>query len=67
MMASEAAHRDLRDRIAGLSYIGSLSLHNLRGDLLNFSRTWPPPLINVADRDFFRAISATRWVPHFHQ
>ena len=57
MMASEAAHRDLRDRIAALSYIGSLSLHNLRGDLLNFSRTWPPPLINVADRDFFQAVS----------
>jgi diguanylate cyclase (GGDEF)-like protein len=59
MMATEAAHRDLRDRVAGLSYIGSLSLHNLRGDLLNFSRTWPPPPINVADRDFFRVMSAS--------
>jgi PAS domain-containing protein len=57
MMGSEVAHRDLRDRVAGLSYIGSLSLHNLRGDLLNFSRAWPPPPINVADRDFFRVIS----------
>ena len=58
IMASEAAHRDLHDRIAGLSYIGSLSLHTLRGDLLNFSRMWPPPPINVADRGFFRVISA---------
>lgn len=58
LMASEAAHHDLHERIAGLSYIGSLSLHNLRGDLLNFSRTWPVPPINVAHRDFFRVISA---------
>ncbi len=63
MMGSEAAHHDLHDRIAGLTYIGSLSLHNLRGDLLNFSRTWPPPSINVADRDFFRVISRPDGLP----
>lgn len=52
---SPATHEMLRDRLAGLPQLDALVLVNASGDVLNFSRTYPVPPINVADRDFFRA------------
>jgi len=53
-MGSFDAHRDLNRRIAGLPHIAALSLHDGHGNLVNFSRFWPPPPIDVRDRDFIK-------------
>ncbi|HWM48914.1 MAG TPA: EAL domain-containing protein [Xanthobacteraceae bacterium] len=49
-------HLMLRDKIVGLPQIGTFTLFNARGQMFNFSRFWPIPDINVADRDFFQAL-----------
>jgi diguanylate cyclase (GGDEF)-like protein len=57
-MGSIEVHRDLRERIAGLPQIAALSLHDRHGNLINFSRSWPPPQIDARDRDFIGTILA---------
>jgi diguanylate cyclase (GGDEF)-like protein len=51
-----AVHQDLARRIAGLPHIAALSLHDRNGTLINFSRSWPAPNIDVRDRDFIRVL-----------
>jgi diguanylate cyclase (GGDEF)-like protein len=51
-------HQDLARRIAGLPHIAALSLHDRNGTLINFSRSWPAPQIDVRDRDFIRVLLA---------
>jgi len=44
----------LRDRIANLEEIDKAAFIAPTGEILNFSVVYPPPPINVADRDYFR-------------
>ena len=55
-MTSFAVHQDLAHRIAGLPHIAALSLHDTDGNLINFSRSWPAPDIDVRDRDFIKVL-----------
>jgi signal transduction histidine kinase/CheY-like chemotaxis protein/HPt (histidine-containing phosphotransfer) domain-containing protein len=57
-MARKEMHVKLRDRATGMPFVGSLTLVNPSGKVVNFSRQWPVPPIDVADRDFFKALSA---------
>jgi diguanylate cyclase (GGDEF)-like protein len=57
-MRSFEVHQDLGSRIAGLPHIAALSLQDRNGNLINFSRSWPAPSINVRDRDFTRVLLA---------
>ncbi|MGA3403323.1 MAG: diguanylate cyclase, partial [Acetobacteraceae bacterium] len=57
-MTSQAAHQNLSERIAGLPYIAALLLFDRHGQLLNFSRAWPPPSISGANKDFIRELTA---------
>lgn len=56
MMSSEQMHRALRDRISGLPQVDAITLIDANGALVNFSRYWPIPDVNVADRDYFRVL-----------
>ncbi|MEX0842102.1 MAG: EAL domain-containing protein [Xanthobacteraceae bacterium] len=51
-------HLMLRDKAAGWSQIGSLTLINSQGKLFNFSRYWPLPNIDVTDREFYKVLKA---------
>jgi diguanylate cyclase (GGDEF)-like protein len=51
------AHRNLKHRIAGLTGVDGMALISLDGRVLNVSRVWPTPAIDVRDRDFFKALS----------
>src|ERR1041384_762893 len=48
-------HLKLRDQAAGMPFVGSLTIVNDKGKVINFSRQWPVPNIDVTDRDFFKA------------
>src|ERR1700759_2330104 len=50
--------RLLRDKIDGIPQIDAVSLIDRDGNLVNFSRFWPIPKLNVADRDYFKAMKA---------
>ncbi|MGA2565567.1 MAG: ATP-binding protein, partial [Pseudolabrys sp.] len=48
----------LKDKITGLPQTDAITLIDSDGKLLNFSRYWPIPSVNVADRDYFKALKA---------
>lgn len=45
----------LRNRASSVPQVSVASIVSRTGDIINFSRSWPPPPINVADRDYFKA------------
>src|SRR6185295_824985 len=51
-------HLKLRDQAAGMPFVGSLTIVNTKGKVINFSRQWPVPSIDVTDRDFFKAFQS---------
>jgi diguanylate cyclase (GGDEF)-like protein/PAS domain S-box-containing protein len=53
-----AVHQKLRDKAAGMPYVGSLAIFSAKGQLLNFSRQWPIPDINVANQDYFKQLKS---------
>ena len=48
-------HELLRRRQGDLPQIGVVSLLTTTGQLINFSRTFPTPPVNLADRDYLKA------------
>ena len=48
-------HSVLRDKISGLSQIDAASIVASNGDIINFTRSFPAPKINLSDRDYFQA------------
>ena len=53
LMSGEDVHQMLKASTSGLVQIYAISLINADGRLINFSRFWPGPQLNVADREFF--------------
>ncbi|GJD61406.1 bifunctional diguanylate cyclase/phosphodiesterase [Methylobacterium frigidaeris] len=53
-----ALHEALKTRIAALPQVNAVMVIDRRGNLLNFSRSWPIPTVNIADRDDFKALAA---------
>ena len=67
-MAGQSVHEMLADKLVGLPYINAVTMISANGDLINFSRYWPIPRVNVADRDYFQAMrgdpTLQRFVSH---
>jgi signal transduction histidine kinase/DNA-binding NarL/FixJ family response regulator len=57
-MAMERFHVLLQHQIIGMPFVNAITMIDARGNLINFSRNWPVPVVNVADRDYFRAMQA---------
>ncbi|WP_186294038.1 PAS domain S-box protein, partial [Bradyrhizobium guangdongense] len=55
-VATPAIFDVLREMVAVSSDIDALSVLNSRGQLINSSRSWPPPDVNAADRDQFKQL-----------
>jgi signal transduction histidine kinase/DNA-binding response OmpR family regulator len=47
----------LREKLAGLPQLEAITMIDATGRLINFSRYWPIPDVNVSDRDYFKALS----------
>ncbi len=54
-MATPAMYGMLREKIHGLPQIDVASIIAANGDNINFSRSFPVPPINLAERDYFKA------------
>lgn len=54
-LPDHSLHLKLRDKAAGMPFVGSLTVVDAQGRMVNFSRQWPVPAIDVSDRDFFKA------------
>ncbi|MGH6625124.1 MAG: hypothetical protein ACRECD_01030 [Burkholderiaceae bacterium] len=57
-LSTEAWHKQLKDKIEGNPIIDVVALIDAKGDVLNFSRSFPAAKINAADRDYFLAHAA---------
>lgn len=55
LMSSRLVHRTLRDKIEGLPQIDVATITDRDGNIINFTRSWPPPAINLSDRDYYQA------------
>jgi PAS domain S-box-containing protein len=53
-MSSEEVHKYLLDRLHSLPQASSLAVLDDNGTIINFTRTWPVPAIQAAERNFFR-------------
>jgi signal transduction histidine kinase/DNA-binding NarL/FixJ family response regulator/HPt (histidine-containing phosphotransfer) domain-containing protein len=56
--SDQETHFLLKEKIAGLPQLDAVTLIDARGKLLNFSRYWPIPDVNVSDRDYFKTLKA---------
>jgi len=54
LMATEDLHHFLRERLKNLPQADALALVNAEGRVVNSSRVWPIPAIDVTDRDHYR-------------
>lgn len=54
-LSGEATHRLLSDRIQDAAQIDAISLIDADGRLVNYSRDWPVPVVDLSDREYFIA------------
>lgn len=54
-MATERHFESMRDKIRGLPQVDVATIVAANGDVVNFTRSYPAPKINLADRDYFQA------------
>jgi PAS domain-containing protein len=57
-MSGDDTHQRFRDRISALPHISSLVLTDAKGELINFSRSWPIPSVKVPDHDPSKAFKS---------
>jgi diguanylate cyclase (GGDEF)-like protein/PAS domain S-box-containing protein len=55
-MSAQDVHLILKDKISGLPSVGALSLFDAQGKLINSSRRWPAPAIDVSEREYFQKL-----------
>ena len=65
LMETRAVHQVLKEKLVGLPYINAITMIDAQGNLINFSRYWPIPKVNIADRDYFRAMLADDGLDRF--
>jgi signal transduction histidine kinase len=53
LMATEDIHHFLRERLKNLPQADAIALVGAEGRLVNFSRSWPAPSLDLADREHF--------------
>ncbi|MFE1603130.1 bifunctional diguanylate cyclase/phosphodiesterase [Methylobacterium sp. ID0610] len=51
-------HEFLKARVVALPQVNAVTVIDHTGKLRNFSRYWPIPNVNIADRDYFKALVA---------
>ena len=54
-MGQESVFLSMRDKIQALPQIDVATIVGVNGDVVNFTRAFPAPPINLADRDYFAA------------
>jgi signal transduction histidine kinase/DNA-binding response OmpR family regulator len=55
-MSGYATQLMLNEKLRGLPMINALTMISAEGKLINFSRYWPIPAVDVTDRDYFQAL-----------
>jgi diguanylate cyclase (GGDEF)-like protein/PAS domain S-box-containing protein len=57
-MSGQDVQSLLKDKISGLPHIDAISIFDANGKMINLSRFWPVPNLNIADRKYFLAFQS---------
>jgi diguanylate cyclase (GGDEF)-like protein/PAS domain S-box-containing protein len=57
-LSGHEVHLMLAEKIKAVPHVDAITMIDREGKLINFSRFWPIPQVNVADRDYFKALRA---------
>ncbi|WP_047309141.1 hybrid sensor histidine kinase/response regulator [Rhodopseudomonas palustris] len=57
LMSQQSAHSLLSEKITGMPQVEAVTMIDEAGKLINFSRYWPIPDVDISDRDYFKALS----------
>jgi hypothetical protein len=60
LLSGHDTHAMLRERLIGLPQLNALILYSLDGHVVNSSRSWPVPTLNVSDTDYFQSITGDK-------
>lgn len=55
-MSTREIHTTMQARMIGLPQVNALILYGVDGHVVNSTRSWPVPPVNVRDADYFKAI-----------
>jgi len=58
IMAGRDVHLLLRAKMSGTPQLDAINVISRTGRVINFSRDWPVPEIDVSDRDYYKAMTA---------
>ena len=58
IMVGRDVHLLLREKISGTPQLDAINVTSRDGQMINFSRYWPVPKIDVTDRDYYQAMTA---------
>nr|WP_171015391.1 EAL domain-containing protein [Methylobacterium sp. L1A1] len=64
-VSTRSIHESLAKRISALPQINAITIVDHVGKLLNFSRRWPIPDVNIRDRDYFKAMESDGTIQRF--
>ena len=64
-LSTRRIHEAMLDRIRGVPQIDVATVVALDGRVINFTRSFPAPLINLSDRDYFQAHKADAQLSFF--
>ncbi|MFG1300698.1 EAL domain-containing protein [Xanthobacter sp. V3C-3] len=65
VMGTQTMHVVMREKIIPFPHVDAIGIVDTDGRLLNSSRDWPPPQVNLADRGYFRALASMKGPPSF--
>ncbi|ARJ65032.1 hypothetical protein WV31_04820 [Magnetospirillum sp. ME-1] len=55
ILGNRTTYDALKDKVSGVPQIDVATVVAMNGDVVNFTRSYPPPPINLSDRDYFKA------------
>ena len=58
LASDKDTHTLLKEKIAGLPQVDAVAMIDAQGKLINFSRDWPIPEVDISDREYFKALEA---------
>jgi diguanylate cyclase (GGDEF)-like protein len=62
-LSTEDFHKNLEALIGSQPDSAGINVFDAKGQLINSSRSWPAPALNISDRSFFREFVADKWSP----
>jgi len=58
-MSGRDVHLMLKAKIEALPHVGSLSLNDSNGKLINSANSWPVAAVTIADREYFKTLKSS--------